>query len=146
MARRDDIERLQGEVEELFADLWQIPRFAGLRQGFRPQVDCFRTEDPPELTVVVELPGVEPEAVEITSTAQALLINGERRRPQAGGRVYQQMEIDYGPFQRQIPLPEDIDTERATATYERGLLTIVLPIAPRPAPPARVPIQVRSEL
>ena len=144
MARRDDIERLQGEVEELFADVWQIPRFAGLRQGFRPQVDCFRTEDPPELTVVVELPGVEPESVEVTSTPQALLINGERRRPQATGRVYQQMEIDYGPFQRQIPLPEGVDSERATATYERGLLTIVLPIAPRPPRPARVPIEVRA--
>jgi len=51
MARRD-IDRLQGEIEELFADLWQVPRFAGMRHGFRPAVDCFVTEDPHQLNVV----------------------------------------------------------------------------------------------
>ena len=52
---RDD--KLQEEIEELFADLWQVPRFSGLRHGFRPNVDCFHTDDPHALTVVVELPG-----------------------------------------------------------------------------------------
>ena len=45
MARRD-IDRLQGEIEELFADLWQVPRFTGMRRGFRPAVDCFHTTEP----------------------------------------------------------------------------------------------------
>ena len=57
---RRDIDRLQSEIEELFADLWQVPRFTGMRAGFRPQVDCFRTDDPPTLTVVVELAGDRP--------------------------------------------------------------------------------------
>ncbi|MBA3475439.1 MAG: hypothetical protein H0T10_01640, partial [Actinobacteria bacterium] len=65
MARRD-IDRLHGEIEELFADLWQVPRFSGLRYGFRPAVDCFVTRDPSELVVVVELAGVEPESIEIS--------------------------------------------------------------------------------
>ncbi len=142
MARRDDIERLQGEIEELFADVWQIPRFAGLRQGFRPQVDCFRTEDPAELTVVVELPGVDPARVDVAATPRALIVSGERTRPRVPGRVYQQMEIDYGHFERRIRLAEDVDTARATATYEHGLLTIVLPVATRPTQPLKVPIDV----
>ena len=145
MARRDDIDRLQGEIEELFADLWQIPRFAGLRQGFRPQVDCYRTEDPPELTIVVELPGVDPDSVDIAATPNALVVSGERRRPQMPGRIYQQMEIDYGPFQRQIALPDAVDSAGASARYERGLLTIVLPIAQRPERRARVPIEVKAQ-
>src|SRR5438093_26330 len=47
MTGRRELGRLQGEIQELLADLWQIPRVAGLRQGFRPPTDCFRTEDPP---------------------------------------------------------------------------------------------------
>ena len=39
MTRRD-VDKLQEEIEELFADLWQVPRFSGLRLGFRPNVDC----------------------------------------------------------------------------------------------------------
>ena len=54
------------------------------------------------------------------------------------------MEIDYGPFQRQVTLAEDVDPEGATATYERGILTIRLPIAPRPAPREQITITVRT--
>ena len=52
------------------------------------------------------------------------------------------MELDYGPFRRQIPLPGDIDVSTAQATYSRGLLTIVLPVAARPARPEPVAIKV----
>jgi HSP20 family protein len=140
VAKRD-IDRLHDEIEELFSDLWQVPRFAGLRHGFRPQVDCFRTDTPPRLTVVVELPGIDSENVNISATPRALVITGERPRPKGSGRVYQQAEIDYGPFQRQIPLGEEVDTAGATATFERGLLTIELPIA---TGPVRVAIDVQA--
>ena len=43
---RRDVDKLQEEIEELFADLWQVPRFSGIRHGFRPNVDCFHTDDP----------------------------------------------------------------------------------------------------
>jgi len=49
MTRRD-VDKLQEEIEELFADLWQVPRFSGMRHGFRPNVDCFHTDDPHALT------------------------------------------------------------------------------------------------
>jgi HSP20 family protein len=141
VAERDD-ERLRGEIEELFADLWQVPRFAGLRGGFHPRADCYRSDDPPRLTVVVELPGVDAADVQISASARELVISGERPRPDGPVR-YQQIEIDYGPFQRRIPLAEEIDPDAVTAGYESGLLTIVLPLARRPERP--VPIEVRSE-
>ncbi|MCP9484599.1 MAG: Hsp20/alpha crystallin family protein [Gaiellaceae bacterium MAG52_C11] len=141
MARRD-IDRLQGEIEELFADLWQVPRFSGMRHGFRPSVDCFHTSEPHELTVVVELPGVDPESVRIAVEERSLTIAGKRPRPRVGGQVYQQIEIEYGPFQRVLQLAEDVDVAAASASYERGLLTITLPIAPRPAQPQPVAILV----
>jgi HSP20 family protein len=143
VARRGDDER-EAEIEQLFSDLWQVFPFSRGLHGYRPQVDCYRTEDPPELTVVVELPGVAVESLQIVATGRTVAVAGERRRPRSEGRVYQQMEIEYGPFQREITLAADVDTSAAHASYARGLLTIVLPLAKRPPRGVRVPIEVRT--
>jgi HSP20 family protein len=137
-----DVDKLQGEIEELFADLWQVPRFAGLRHGFRPNVDCFHTDDPHALTIVVELPGVDPSSIHVAAGERVLLIGGERTRPRVPGRVYQQMEIEYGTFRRQVRLAEDVDPSQATASFENGVLTIVLPVADTAPPGGRVTIEV----
>jgi HSP20 family protein len=143
MAReRRDLDDLRGEVEELFADLWQVPRFSGLRHGFRPQCDCFRTEEPPALHIVLELPGVDPASIDLVVTARSLAVAGSRERPQVHGARYQQMEIEYGPFRRLIDLGADVDPDRATARYERGILRIELPLAQRAPQRARIAIEV----
>ena len=140
MEKRRDLEHAAEEIEQLFADLWQVFPFSrGLRRGFRPQVDCYRTEE--QVVVVAELPGIEPDSIHLVAGTRALVIAGDRRRPKDCGH-YQQMEIDYGPFQRQVTLDEDVDAERATATYERGMLRVTLPIAPKRAPQERVSIEV----
>jgi HSP20 family protein len=139
MSGRD---RLPKEIEELFAELWQVPRFAGLRHGFRPNVDCFHTDDPHSLTVVVEVPGVDPATLQVVAADRMLVIAGERKRPQGPARVYQQMEIEYGPFRRQIRLAEDVDPSRATAQYEHGVLTVELPVVEHPAPTGRITIRL----
>jgi len=141
--RKRNLDDLQGEIQELFADLWQVPRFAGIRSGFRPQCDCYSTDDPPTLHVVVELPGVEPEGVEVVASGRSLLIAGDRERPTIPGARYQSMEIEYGAFQRRFDLGREIDAEHATAVYERGLLKIILPVAERETRQASVPIEVR---
>jgi len=126
-------ETLPDEIEELFVELWQLPGFVSQRNRYRPQVDCYRTDDPPAVTVVVDLAGVEPDDVDITVSERTVTIVGQRCRPQLAGRVsYRQMEIEYGRFQRRVALAEDVDPEEATAHYERGLLTIVMPLAQKP--------------
>jgi HSP20 family protein len=144
VTRRRDIDRLRGEIDELFADLWQIPRFAGRGRGFRPQVDCVRSEDPPQVTVVVDLAGVDPDDVEVVLAGRELVIAGERRRPPLDAGRYQQMELDYGPFRREISLGDEVDGDRAEARYERGLLVVTVPLAERPPPRERVAIHVRT--
>ncbi len=141
MRRPNDIDRLHEEIQELIDELWQAPRFAGGRRGFRPQVDCIRSEDPPALHVVVELPGVEPAELQVIAADRVLVVAGVRRRPPLRGR-YQQMEIEYGPFQRRIPLEEPVDTNAATARYEHGMLTVVLPIAVSQPKLERVTIRI----
>jgi HSP20 family protein len=130
--RKRDIDDLAGEIQELFADMWQVPRFsAGLRQGYRPQADCYRTDDPPALNVIVELPGVEPASVEVVVAGRALTIAGERPRPRVPGAHYMAMEIEYGSFQRRIELGVEVDPTNVTATYDKGMLEVVLPLAPQ---------------
>jgi len=142
MARRD-IDRLQGEIEELFADLWQVPRFSGSRHGFRPAADCYTTEDPQELVIVVEVAGVEPDSITILLEDRCLLISGQRVRPRVDGQVYQQAEIEYGDFERRIPLAHDVAADAASAFYEAGILRITLPIAKRAPRESNVAIVVR---
>ena len=66
-------------------------------------------------------------------TEGRVLIVGHRRRPQREPRVsYRPIELEYGPFQRRVSLAEDVDPDGAEAHYERGKLTIVMPLAPKP--------------
>jgi HSP20 family protein len=138
VTRRDKV--TPAGIEELFADLWNVPRFAGLRRGFRPNVDSYRTAD--ELKVVVEAAGIDPATLTIAVSERILVVAGERSRESTGGRVYQQMEIEYGPFARQILLTEDVDPEQAVARYEHGVVTVTLPIAAKPLVGTRYTIVV----
>jgi len=129
MTGRRHLGDLQGEIQELFADLWEVPRFAGQRRGFRPQCDCYRTDDPPALHLLLELPGVDPGAVRISATGTALVVSGVRPRPHPAGARYRQVEIEYGPFERRIELGEDVRADDATATYEAGMLKLEVPLS-----------------
>ncbi len=139
--KRKEFDRLQGEIQDLIDELWQVPRFSGMRHGFRPEVDCLRSEDPAELRLIVDLAGIDPDDVSIYADDSTLVIAGERSRPQSAGR-YHQMEIEYGPFQRRFALPERVDPSAANAEYRRGLLTIVLPVAEARPPQSRVTIAI----
>jgi HSP20 family protein len=145
MRRRNDIDRLHGEIRELVDDLWHLPRFAGGRRGFRPQADCVRSEDPAALHVVIELPGVDPASIKVVVADRMLVVAGERHRPPLSGR-YQQLEIEYGSFQRRIQLDEPIDPAAASARYEQGMLTVELPIAAKPPTADRVLIRIRGRV
>jgi HSP20 family protein len=136
---------LKNEIDELFADLWQVSRLSALRHGFRPVLDGFQTEVPPSFTVIVDIAGVDPDEVHVTADDSRLTISGERHRGTCEGRVYQQMEIEYGPFERVVNLPEDVDVSLAEARYDRGFLMIVIPIAPRAKAAERVPIEIQTD-
>jgi HSP20 family protein len=137
---KDQFDRLQGEIQELIDELWQVPRFSGLRRGFRPQIDVVRNDDPAEFRVVIELPGVDPNEVNLYADDTTLVVAGERRRACRGR--YFHMEIDYGPFQRRVQFAEQVDPEHARAEYRRGLLTVTLPIAERAPVHEKVLIEV----
>jgi HSP20 family protein len=138
--KKDHLDRLQSEIQELIDELWQVPRFSGMRRGFRPQIDVIRTDDPPEYRVVVELAGVDSETLRIFADDRALVVAGTRS-PAWRGRFFH-MEIEHGPFQRRIQFAEQVDPANAAAAYERGLLTVTIPIAEREPVQEKVSIKI----
>ena len=69
------------------------------------------------------------------------MIAGERRPTQeAGGRLYQQIEIEHGPFRRVVELGADVVADKATASYVDGVLQVEIPLAEPEQSVRRVPI------
>ncbi len=109
-------------------EFWDVARFSARPRGFQPQCDCYRTDDPPRLHLLLELPGVDPAEVRIVAAGTALVVSGVRERPHPAGARYHQIEIEYGPFERNIELAEEVDADAVTATYEAGILQLEVPL------------------
>ena len=126
-----NFERMRREIDELFGDVFE--RSTGLRgRGFSPSVDVYYEDNPPRAVVRADLPGVDLDDVALEIRGRQLLIAGERRPVEAAGRLYQQIEVEHGPFRRVVELGTDVVAEDARASYENGVLQVEVPLA-RPA-------------
>jgi HSP20 family protein len=135
-----NFERMRRDIDELFGDVFE--RSTGLRgRGFSPSVDVFYVDDPPRAVVKADLAGVEIDNVALEIRGRQLLIAGERRPEQARGRLYQQIEIEHGPFRRTVELGADVMADEARASYEDGILQVEVPLATRQERTRRVPIE-----
>jgi HSP20 family protein len=134
-----NFERMRREMDQLFGDVFEGRR--GLRgQGFMPRVDVYYTDDPPRAVVKVDLSAVDPADVALEIRGRQLVIAGERRPTEAGGRLYQQIEIEHGPFRRVVELGADVVADQASASYEDGVLQVEIPLAQPEQSTRRVPI------
>jgi HSP20 family protein len=146
MARQRDpfanFERMRREMDELFGPVWQRPALATRRgRGFSPRVDVYYCGEPPKAIVKADLAGIELSAVSLEVSGRELVISGERAIQETEGRVYQQVEIDTGPFRRVVELGADVEADSATATYRDGVLRVELPLAEPEDKTRRVPIE-----
>jgi HSP20 family protein len=132
-------ERMRRDMDELFAGVLERGGPTH-RRGFSPRVDVFYEGDPARAVVCAELPGVDISGVRLEIQGRKLLIEGERRARPSEGRVYQQVEIEHGPFRRVVELGADVASERATADYDDGVLRIEVPLEAREPGGRRVPI------
>src|SRR5687767_7280778 len=135
-----NFERMRREIDELFGDVFE--RQTGLRgRGFSPSVDVFYADDPPRAVVKADLAGIDIADVALEIRGRQLLIAGERRPAEAAGRVYQQIEIEHGPFRRLVELGAEVVAGEARASYEDGILEVEIPLARRDESARRVPIE-----
>jgi HSP20 family protein len=135
-----NFDRMRREMDELFGDPFDRRLTPQRHGGFSPAVDVYYTSDPPRAVVRVDLAGIDPAEIALEIRGRELILAG--RRPPEGGedRVYQQLEIQNGPFRRVVALGADVDADAASAAYEDGLLVVELPLA-RPKRPRAVPIE-----
>jgi HSP20 family protein len=136
-----NFDRMRRQIDELFGDAWTR---AGLtpqrRTGFRPRVDVYYCDDErPKAVIKADLAGISTDDLSIEVRGRTLVISGERKARDAEGRVYQQIEVESGRFEREIQLGVDVVAEEARATYEDGILRVEVPVA-GPGERRQVPI------
>ncbi|MBN1310576.1 MAG: Hsp20/alpha crystallin family protein [Anaerolineae bacterium] len=123
-----DAMSLRAAMDRLFEDSFVRPSSApdgGTRVANLP-IDAYSTEN--EIIVMAAVPGVNPEDVEITVEGESLTIRGNI--PEAVENVnYIFAERFHGPFARTLQLNVPVDVENIEATFENGVLTLMLPKA-----------------
>jgi HSP20 family protein len=96
------------------------------RNAWVPALDVRETEA--NFVVTVDLPGLEPEKVEVTFEDGLLSIRGEREfTKDVEEEHYHRIERSYGSFARSIRLPRTADAEKIEASFDRGVLTVEVP-------------------
>ena len=115
--------RLQKDIDRLFG----APETTAAESGaWLPAVDIH--EDADQFVLHVDLPGVDPKAVEITSDQGALTIRGKRDElPGRGSAGYRRVERVTGEFLRRFSLPDSVDTQNIKAKAVNGVLQVAIP-------------------
>jgi HSP20 family protein len=150
-AERDlfaNFERMRREMDELFGDAFGPGVTTRRGGGFSPAVDVFYENPPapesPRVVIQAEIAGIDPGEISLEIEGRDLVLSGHRRPARAEDRVYQQLEIDFGPFRRVISLGADVIADAARATYRDGILRVELPLAPAERRALGVPIDVEA--
>ena len=132
LTRWDPFADLRGTMrlfDEGFSRPWRlIPAANGA--GYEATFPVEVSETDSDIEVKASLPGVKPEEVEITVTDDVLTIKAEHKdTSEEKKRDYYRREIRYGAFQRSMSLPVSVDSDKAEATFDNGVLSLKLPKA-----------------
>lgn len=123
-----ELQTLRQTMDRLFDDPrpWRLAVNGGAESLF--PVDLYETND--EVVVKASLPGVKPEDIDISITGQILTLKGETKQEQEEKQQnYYRRERRSGTFMRQLQLPTEVESDRAEAVFEHGVLRLALPKA-----------------
>lgn len=136
---------LQREVNLLFQRLAEFGRLEPTAEGeWAPPVDVYESRG--RLVLVVEVPGLAPEALRVVYRDRQVVIRGERRAPRTSGVSFVCLERPHGRFERRIPIDVAVDIRRAEARLDRGLLVISIPhLQDRRGTETEIPIERQGE-
>lgn len=144
------MKRLSEDMDRLFSEFWggsslmpsPAMRFGGFGESWWPAIDVYQREN--KLVVQADLPGLEKDDVKVEVRDGHLCISGERRsESEHREEGYHRTERSSGYFSRAIALPDDVKTETASATFEKGVLKVELEV-PAPAQSKARVIEVRE--
>jgi HSP20 family protein len=132
-------------MEDFFSEwpLMRIRPFEWRMQEFSPSIDIIDEEK--DIRVQAEVPGMNPEDLDITVTRDSVIVKGEKkseREEERQGLRYS--ERTFGSFERVIRLPADVQTDKIDARFKNGVLDIVMPKSEQALKESKK-IQIRSE-
>jgi HSP20 family protein len=139
-----ELSSIQNEMNRLFNTFFDSPTpgnggNAGLRRWI-PAMDLVETDE--HFVLKADLPGLTESDVNIEVEDNVLTVSGERKAEHEDKREgYVRVERAYGAFRRSLTLPEGVDPETVTASFENGVLEVRIP-KPEERKPRRVAIQV----
>ena len=129
-----ELEELQERLARAFA-----PQAQGGPRVYAPPVDVW--EDEEGLHLLVYLPGVEPETVEVVAEEGVLSVKAERPFEKKENVAYHRLEGPYGTFARSFNVPSTFDLSRVQARFRHGVLHLLVPRA-EATKPKRIQVQV----
>jgi HSP20 family protein len=135
----NELLRLQGQLDARLRSPRSEFFFGPSTAGVFPSLNVFRDRKG-DVVIRAELPGVNPEDINVTVEQRRLTISGERR-PEGPDNGYHRRERPFGQFSRSLQLPPDLDVERAEARFSNGVMTLRVPLAAA-ARPRQINVQV----
>ena len=125
--------RREDPFEDFFRDFFRRPILEE-PDVIEPAAEVAESDG--EVTVKMEVPGVEKDQLHLTVADDQLTVRGEmRKESEEKRRNYYRQEIRYGTLQRSVPLPVEVDAAKASAKLKNGMLEITLPKSKQPKAP-----------
>jgi len=131
----DTFEQMQEDFDRFFDHYAHAkrPALVSYRARWSPPCNVYEAEE--HVCVLVEIAGMCRECLDVCIEEDRLILRGTRTAPDQEFRGnYQQMEIAFGEFELELPLPSPVDAENAKAWYQNGFLHVVLPKSSRGKP------------
>jgi HSP20 family protein len=125
---------LRDAMDRLFEESFVRPgRLLGLSAAGTVPVDIYQQDN--NLIVKAAIPGVRPEDIDVSVVGNTLTIKGEtKEEKEVKEENVIRRERRFGAFSRSLTLPNPVDANKASATYENGILTLTLPLAEEARP------------
>ena len=143
--RCPEFSTIQDRINRLFRESYgpQIPEDALTTTSFAPPVDIY--EDDHNITLKMEVPGIDENDIDVRIENNTLTIQGERKiEKEEKEENFRRVERQYGSFTRSFTLPSSVDTRQVSAHYDKGVLKINL-VKKAEAKPKQIKANVGSE-
>ncbi len=125
------------DIDELFGRFFD--RSDNFSDRWVPRMETYRKES--EYVVRLDLPGINPNDVHVQAEGNLLTITGERKAEEEGPAY---RETFYGNFERQVALPQGVESDKISAHYQHGVLEIRVPL-PAQFVGRQIPIQIEQK-
>jgi HSP20 family protein len=139
-----ELNTLQERMNRLFRNSYNDTGEEALStSSFAPPVDVY--EDEPNITLKIEVPGIDEKDIDVRVENNTLTVHGERKfEKEEKEENFRRVERQYGSFTRQFTLPTTVDAEKIQAHYDKGILKLQL-AKKAEAKPKQIKINVGTE-